>query len=241
MDATGWATNQGVRLEYLERRLEPNGALVPVLFIPGSLGAADAYRTELAALAPRHALAVSLRGRGRSDAPERGYTFADHVGDITAVVEQTGLDGFCLVAYSQSVPYAIAYAAQHPHWLAGLVLGDYPARAPALPAVWRDHALAAGRVPAHVAHSLQRESAEVSLWDRLPLIPCPVLVLRGGQPGALLSAENAARYARELPNAEVVTFEDAGHELWQPDAGRYLGTLQAFFTKLDAARGLQQT
>jgi len=232
----GWASNRGVRIHYLEGG-EAVPALVPVVFVPGMLGAAEEHRAEMVALAPRRCLAISLRGRGRSDAPDTGYGFEDHIGDIDAVVHAAELENCCLMGYSRSVPYAIAWAARHPGRLAGLILGDYPPHYPAVPAAWADRVLPvfSDRVAPKVMMALQRESAEVAVLDQLAEITCPVLVLRGGRPDARLSAGDAAVYCRHLPQAEVVVFEDAGHELWTPDAGRYHATLRTFLEGLDGA------
>ena len=45
---------------------------------------------EIAALAPRRCVAISLRGRGESDAPETGYSLAEQASDITAVGAAAG-------------------------------------------------------------------------------------------------------------------------------------------------------
>ncbi len=105
-------------------------ALVPVAFIPGFLGSAENYRREMDSLPERRCVAVSLRGRGLSDAPEAEYSFEDHVSDIEAFVDQVGLQGFCLCAYSVGVAYAIGFASSHPGLLAGLILADYSAHYP---------------------------------------------------------------------------------------------------------------
>ncbi|MHB8574727.1 MAG: hypothetical protein ACYDCQ_05285 [Dehalococcoidia bacterium] len=49
------------------------------------------------------------------------------------------------------------------------------------------------------------------------------------------SADDAKRYLQALPQAKAVTFDDAGHELWRPDAHRYLDVLRAFLDELDTA------
>jgi pimeloyl-ACP methyl ester carboxylesterase len=222
----GWAVCRGVRLHYLDSDPDAGPDLVPVLFVPGMLGTAETHAAELAAL-----------GRGRSDAPSAGYTFADHVDDIAAAVEHAGLTRCCLSAYSRGVPFAIAYADRHPDRVAGLILGDHPARYPAIPPVWVDRVLAAAgdRVDPRVLRALQQESADIGLWEEAARLTCPVLVLRGGQPDALLSAVEADQYRRSIPHVRVITFEDAGHQLWQPDQDRYIDALRSFVRELDPA------
>lgn len=234
-----WTQNGDVRLHYVASS-EADPTLVPLVFVPGGLGSAADYLQDFPEFAPRPCLAMSLRGQGRSDAPESGYAFADFVGDVAAVMAQTAetWDKVCLLGYSVAAPLAIEYTARHPERVAGLIIGDYPARYPQIPPEWIDRAmLILGRLSDRpIAEAIQRESAEVALWDRLPQITCPVLVLRGGQPGALLDAAAADRYRRLLPDARVVTFPDSGHALWEPDYQQFVTTVKTFLNGLDMAR-----
>ena len=230
-----WVANKGVRLHYLDCNPEVTG-FVPIVLVPGALASAEVYETEIAALVPRRCIAVTLRGRGQSDAPETGYSFEDHVSDIEAIISQLGLNRFCLMAYSMGVPFAIAYASHHSQSLAGLVIADYPASYPALGREWVEQTLSVvpPRARPHVIRALQRESAEVLLWDSLNRIECPVLILRGGRSDSLLTAEQAKMYRQRLRNVEVVVFEESGHELWKPDYDKFIGTIRGFLQQLDS-------
>lgn len=225
----GWARNGDVRLHYLEDGRRDSG-LTPLLYVPGMSGKAEDFGSEFAQFEPRCCVAVSLRGRGRSDAPAAGYRFDDHVADVAAVVEQAGLTRLCLMAFSTGVAYALGYAVRHPERLAGLVVLDYPARYPKVKPDWAERVLEHpewGWQP-HVVWGLQQESAEVLLWQDLQRLRCPALILRGGQPGSLLRPEEAELYQAHLPGAQVVVFPDAGHEVWEPDHGRFVSTVGAF-------------
>jgi pimeloyl-ACP methyl ester carboxylesterase len=232
-----WSDNNGVRLHHIQSDLPaPQG--LPLVFIPGGLGAADDYIMEFPRLAPRPCLALSLRGQGQSSAPDSGYTFADYLSDIETVLDQRKWRRFCLMGYSMAAPMAIEYTARHPDRAVGLIIGDYPARYPRLPEEWPQRAQMAfgGRVADHVLEAMQRESAEVDLWSRLADIPCPVLVLYGGQPGALLQAADVARYRASLAHPQIVEFPDADHQLWQPDYEKFMETIEAYLGQLDLAQ-----
>lgn len=231
-----WATNNGLRLHYLLGNA--GGPGVPLVFVPGGLGSADDYWQDLPEFAPRPVLAMSLRGQGQSDAPEHGYTLADYVSDVAAVLQACGLERPCLMAYSMAVPVAIAFAARCPEALSGLILGDYPAQASRLPPEWVDRAVAtlARLSDRHVMEAMQRESADVDLWDQLPAIGCPVLVLRGRLPGARLSAADAGRYQTLLPRGRILTFPNSDHALWEPDPNQFYTAIKTFMAQLDTAR-----
>ena len=203
--------------------------------------AAEDYRELSASLAPRRIVAVTFRGRGRSGAPATGYALEDHVGDLEAVVARARLDQFCLMGYSRGAAYAIAFALRHPDRLAGLILGDYPAHHSALPLQWPEYILAtthrgtpvAERMSEPAVRALQQEVRAVDFRDRLEAISCPVLVLRGGQEGSLLSAAEAEVYRRRLREVSIVILEDSGHELWEPNYASYVAAMTTFLAHLD--------
>jgi pimeloyl-ACP methyl ester carboxylesterase len=84
----------------------------------------------------------------------------------------------------------------------------------------------------HAVRAVVSESREVPLWDRLPGLRCPVLVLRGGRRGSIVTDEVAARWRESLPAAELATLPDAGHDLWGRDAEAYLAALLPFLERI---------
>lgn len=232
-----WTSSRGARIHYLDSADHADRHLVPVMIIPGAFGTAEDCRREMTALAPRRCVAISLRGRGQSDAPQAGYRFEDHVADLEAVAQHARLNGFCLMAYSQGVPMAIGYADRRLPSVAGLILGDYPAHYRALPADWPERVASASpeRVNLEVARAIQRESRDVLLWGSLSRITCSTLILRGGRPDSLLGEEDTAKYRQYLPSAQVVVLDTAGHRLWEPDYEKYIRAIWDFLVKLDVA------
>jgi len=230
-----WIDSGGIRLHCLENVPPKATARVPLLIIPGAFGMAEDYIEEMTRLASRPSLAVSLRGRGRSDVPERGFRLADHVSDITATVAQCGFERPALMGYAMGAAYAIAYAVEVPDTIAALIIGDYPARYRALSAKWIDGALESmgERARPEVARGLQRESAQVSLWEQLGSIRCPIAIVRGAKPGSMVTAEVAAKYLEYVPGAEFLTLERNGHELWKPDFESYIGAIGGFLSRID--------
>ena len=231
-----WVENGAVRLHCLGQ--ETDSALTPFLIVPGTFGLAEDYVQEMEALAPRRCLTVSLRGRGRSDAPMNGYRFEDHVADIAAAAPQLGDERFAMMGYSMGAAYALGFAAQQSARLAGVIVGDYPARYRALSPKWAERAVASmpERARPEVAQALQRESSEVLLWDSLGSLDCPVMILKGGQPGSMVTAEIAAMYLERLKEGEIVTLDQNAHELWRPDFESYIGAIRAFLERVDHAQ-----
>jgi pimeloyl-ACP methyl ester carboxylesterase len=231
--------NAGVRIHALDNGAA-GGALPPVVVVPGMGESADEYAWLLDALGDRRVVAVDVRGRGRSDAPEQGYRWEDHYGDIAAAVDTLGLDRPILVAFSRGSSYALGYALSAPGNVRGLVIGDYWARHVGLPEEFADRQLEVvlrgvpmrERMPEHAMRGVFRDSREVPLWDRLVELECPVLVIRAGRKSALVTDEIEAQWRAALPSVEIVLMENAGHDLWGRDPEAYLAVLRPFVTSV---------
>lgn len=69
-----------------------------------------------------------------------------------------------------------------------------------------------------------------NLWDELPKITMPVLIVRGGK-SVVLSAEAAEKMRAALPNAEVVVIEDAGHTVPEDTPDAFIEVVEAFLAR----------
>jgi pimeloyl-ACP methyl ester carboxylesterase len=237
----GWTDNGGVRIHYLEHRPADDGGRSPVVVVPGMGEGAREYAWLVEALADRHAVAVDVRGRGESDAPADGYTWEDHYGDVAAVVDAAAMDRPVVVGFSRGSSYALGYALAHPGRVRGIVMGDYFARHVGLPSqafdvLWNQtiRGVPMGeRMPEHAVRGVVDDSREVELWDRLPELTCPMLVLKAGRPSSILNEEQLERY-RAVPAAiQIVLLPDAGHDLWSRGPDAYLAVLQPWLDDID--------
>ncbi|WP_202125715.1 alpha/beta fold hydrolase [Actinomadura physcomitrii] len=230
--------NDGVRLHALDNGRVSDSP--PVVVIPGMGEYADEYAWMLDRLGDRRVVVADLRGRGRSDAPHTGYAWEDHIGDLRAVAEALELERPILVAISRGSSYALGYALRFPDRLSGLVVGDYSARHVGLPAEYAEQQLrmkvrgvpVAERMPEHAVRAVIAESREAPLWDRLVELRCPVLVLRGGRRGRVLTDELAEQWRTSLPSVEMATIAGAGHDLWSRDPDAYLAALLPFLDRI---------
>lgn len=234
MVADRWVSTKDVDLHCLIRSGDPR--LTPLVYVPGSLGSAQDFRDEMKSLASRTTIAVSPRGLGRSSQPSGGYSFLHRVTDLETLLDELGPESFCLMAYSLGVPVAIGYAARNPQRVKGLLLLDYPAHYPERPAAWLERSLPfaeARGIPGHVVRSIQEESGPADLWDELATLNRPVLLVKGGRSNAL-DSRDLERY-RELPQVSIEVFESSDHEIHKPDYDRFIGTVDSFLQRLDAA------
>jgi pimeloyl-ACP methyl ester carboxylesterase len=236
-----YTDNGGVRIHALDN--ERDGASVPALVVPGMGESADEFAWLLDALGDRRVLIVDVRGRGASDAPEQGYTWADHYGDLLAAMATAQLDRPVVIGFSRGSSYAFGAALHAPAPVRGLVINDYWARHVGLPVEALEGLMnqrnrgrtMAERMSPRVIERVILESEEIPLWDRLSELDCPLLVIRGGRKGSLVSDEIVAQYRAAYPEVQVARIPDQGHDLWSRDVPTYLATLEPFLGAIDAA------
>jgi pimeloyl-ACP methyl ester carboxylesterase len=203
----------------------------------------DEYAWMVDRLGDRRVVVADLRGRGRSDAPHAGYRWEDHIGDLRAVIESLELERPILVAFSRGSSYALGYALQFTNHVRGLVIGDYHARHVGLRAEFAERQLrleirgvpVAQRMPEHAVRGVVADSRDVPLWDRLTELRCPVLMIRGGRRGRVVTDELAEQWRASLPSVEMATIVGTGHDLWSRDPDAYLGILLPFLERIGPA------
>jgi pimeloyl-ACP methyl ester carboxylesterase len=101
------------------------GAGKQVLCVHGLTANCRCWDLIACALVPKHrVLALDLRGRGLSDKPPTGYSVNHHARDIHCLMEDLGLDRLMLMGHSLGAYISLAFAAQHPERVQGLVLID---------------------------------------------------------------------------------------------------------------------
>jgi pimeloyl-ACP methyl ester carboxylesterase len=241
-----YTDNGGVRIHALDN--ERDGTLVPVLVVPGMGESADEFDWLLDALGDRRVLIVDVRGRGGSDAPDAGYTWADHYGDLLAAMATAGLDRPVVIGFSRGSSYAFGAALHAPAPVRGVVINDYWARHVGLPPEALEGLknqrnrgrIMAERMSPRVIERVILESEEIPLWDRLAELECPLLVVRGGRKGSLVSDEIVAQYRAAYPDVQVALIPDQGHDLWSRDVPTYLATLEPFLAAIDAQSGTRR-
>jgi len=101
-----------------------------VVFLHSFGGSTQQWAAQLAHVRQtRRAIAIDLRGHGRSDARANGdYAVDSLASDVAAVADELDLQRFVLVGHSMGGAAASAYAGKHGDRLAGLVLVGTPGK-----------------------------------------------------------------------------------------------------------------
>ncbi|HEX2220822.1 MAG TPA: alpha/beta fold hydrolase [Gemmatimonadales bacterium] len=99
----------------------------PALLLLHSLGGnSDQWSAQLEHLREcRRAIALDLRGHGRSEPPPDGdHSIEAHARDVSAVIDALGVEQLALVGHSFGAGVALAYAGMEPSRVTHLVLAD---------------------------------------------------------------------------------------------------------------------
>jgi pimeloyl-ACP methyl ester carboxylesterase len=233
-----WTVRSGPRIRYLDNApVQPIG--LPVLFSPGLSDFADEYFEMLDFFSPRRVLVIEVRGRGRSEAPAAGYTVADHVADLNAVLEEEEIGRFHLMTFSRGTSWGLELAHDAPQRVASISIGDYRAVEVALPPEFAESQLRSrfrgklmsDRLSRHVLERLAADSTGRELWDELRSLPCPLLVAHAAGHRGILTDEFIARYREARPDVEVVAVPEAPHDLFHPDPLYYPKAVAEFIDR----------
>jgi len=101
------------------------GGRPPILALHGLASNARWWDLAAARLSPRwRVLAPDLRGHGRSDRPEAGYSFDEVTGDLVRLCESEGLDRMVIAGHSWGASVALCLAASLPEKVIGCVCVD---------------------------------------------------------------------------------------------------------------------
>jgi pimeloyl-ACP methyl ester carboxylesterase len=217
--------NGGVELEYL-LWAGTSSTLAPVLLVPGMAAPAGAWLEPpgfaelLSEGGTRSVMAVSLRGRGASACPERGWTPAHHQLDLVAVLQAEGVSRCHLVGHSVGGVYALGLAVMKPACVASVTMGDYPPGLPRYEQAWARQLEARPEKSFHpdFPRRIVAESEPMDYSAQLRHLQPPLLVLQGTRPGALLKPAHVLRFA-SARDVDVVQV-DADHDVFASDRAR---------------------
>ena len=118
---SGLATGVGVRLHYLDF----GGEGQPIVLLAGAGNSAWIYSDLGRELSRDHrVLALTRRGHGESDQPEKGYDVSTLSADVRAFIDEMKLERVVLVGHSLAGAELTDFATRHPGRVAALVYLD---------------------------------------------------------------------------------------------------------------------
>ncbi len=228
-----FVNNNGVSIHCLE--YHKNNAQTPLIFIPGATNSADDIAQDLDGVLTRYHIIISLRGRGKSQAPEKGYTLENQASDVVAVINYLQLTSCILFGHSVGVPIAIQAAVALVPKVTAIILGDY---APCYPAF--DKSWASRTKKAHpelndaLLNGLVADSEFINLVPSLKNLNLPVLLLKAGQKNSAFPVEAIPSFQNAITKGVVDIMTDRDHDLFSPSAHKLVERLEVFIEKISA-------
>jgi pimeloyl-ACP methyl ester carboxylesterase len=239
MFESGLAANQDVNIHYLDTLRVADHQLTPIIICPGLSEAAEEYEDLLAYLLPRRAIVLSFRGRGRSDTPRTKYDLADHVSDLSVVVQETGIKRFHLMGNSRGVSYALGFAQKNADQIVSLIVEDYPAEHKQMSPEWADQYINQYLIPTgrnkfirqQAVKGIQRDSTPIRMEAKLAL---PAMVIRGMLEDSLISEADLLHYKGMFTAVTVKEFADSGHAIREKERDKLYLSIKQFLDEQDA-------
>lgn len=114
-----------INLHYLEHG-SPNKPMLVLMH--GLTANAHCFNRMIRSLEDFHVISVDLRGRGKSDKPEKGYSMKDHADDILGLLNALESEQVFLGGHSFGALLSIYLAANYPERVKKIILIDAAAR-----------------------------------------------------------------------------------------------------------------
>lgn len=228
----------GNRIHYIDSHPKSDPSKPPILICPGLSETAEEYIGFLEDLLPRRGIALSFRGRGKSDSPIMGYDLDDHIIDIVGIVKHLSLENYHLFAHSRGVPYALGYAYKYSNKLKSIILQDYPPMHKQMPNGWAENYINNYLIPhqrsAYISEvavrGIQRDSKQIEFIDTFNK---PGLILRGLLKGTLINEEDILKYQKLIGYCEIIEFTESRHDIRNTERDKHLRVIQAFLDKIE--------
>jgi 2-succinyl-6-hydroxy-2,4-cyclohexadiene-1-carboxylate synthase len=116
-----------IALEEISLNCEEEGKGEAAVFLHGFTGSSRDWTKQIDAVKDRYrAVAIDLRGHGKSSAPakEEGYSIFHNSEDVFHILNKLGIERCCLVGHSMGGFSALQFILDHPEKVKGLVLVD---------------------------------------------------------------------------------------------------------------------
>lgn len=178
------------------------------------------------------AVLPGLRGHGDSDWPGE-YALTDTAADVVALLDALDLGPALLLGHSLGGVVALRVAWERPDLVERLILEDVapPAGGPRRPEPQRPDADLPFDWQAVLAVRRQVDDGVPELWDALPGITVPTLIVAGDS-GSHLDQDRLAAAAQRLPRGELVVVESS-HNVHRDRPETFVAAVLAWLDRCD--------
>jgi pimeloyl-ACP methyl ester carboxylesterase len=237
----GFANNQGVKIHYIDNEAKNTNA-TPLLICPGLSESAEDYVNLMSNINNRRCIALSFRGRGKSDSLSKGYTLDEHIKDIDSVIKELGLKNICIMGISRGVSYELGYATSNTSLLKGLIVDEYSPEHKKMPMGWAKECMDfynnncdSISITYETLKGIEEDSEQINFVEKLSNITCPALILKGQLEETLIDKEDLIKYISNLGSISIriEKFKNSGHDIQFGDFEALIKVLNEFLSSID--------
>jgi pimeloyl-ACP methyl ester carboxylesterase len=215
--ANHFIDNHGVRIHAIE--FNASDERTPLVIVPGMINSADEVAASISTHLTWRTIILSVRGRGKSDSPEKGWSIEDQASDVAAVIGHFAHADVILFGHSVGASIGARSIPMLSAKVRAFIVGDYAPVYPPFTDVWRQRVLEVeDRQISDTALTGIIESPQRTLVaEYLEPLGSSVYILKGELQDSLLQPEHLDRLKTVLPLAQIEILHGCGHEFLSED------------------------
>jgi len=223
--------NNGVKIHAIEFNPSVDG--IPLVMVPGMGNAAEEIAETVGELLTRHTIALSLRGRGKSDSPVEGWRLEDQASDIVAVVKHFGFLQIALFGHSTGGSIAARALPMIPAEVVAYIIGDFPLKYPPYGEKWRQRVkeqMAFLPITDVALKGIVRDAEYTDVFDYLKAVSSNLMAITGDPEKSLLKPDDIARLEQMFPLIKIERLDGCSHEFLSDAPVRSVEVIERFIT-----------
>jgi pimeloyl-ACP methyl ester carboxylesterase len=222
--------NNSVKIHAIE--FNPSSEEIPLVMVPGMGNAAEEIAETVGPLLTRRTIALSLRGRGKSDSPSVGWRLEDQASDIAAAINHFAFPKISLFGHSTGGSIAARALPMISAEVVAFIIGDFPPVYPKYSEQWRERVRQKSALPiTDVALAGIVAAAEYTdVSDYLEMVSSKLCAITGDPDTSLLKAEHILKLEQKFPLIRIERLDGCSHEFLSDDPARSMGTIERFIS-----------
>jgi pimeloyl-ACP methyl ester carboxylesterase len=228
--------NRGVKIHALE--FNADDTRTTLIMVPGMINSAEEIATEIADHISRRTIILSVRGRGKSDSPVKGWSLEDQASDVAAVVRHFTLTDVILFGHSVGASIGARSIPMFSASVRAFMVGDYAPVYPPFTEVWRQRVLEVEdrQISDTALAGIIEDPQRILVVEYIEPLGSKVCVFKGEFPDSLLQPEHLDRLRSMLPQARIEILSGCGHDFLADDPKQAMTLIEQISARAENGR-----
>jgi 3-oxoadipate enol-lactonase len=229
------------RINGIDIYYEAAGNGHPFVFVHGGHLESSSWRPQVAHFSKRYQVVTyDIRGHGRSEVPEEGYSMADCVEDLHQLLDHLAVEQAYLTGLSMGGYIALSFTLAHPERVSALILaGTNSGPVTGKLRMWGEERAARMRKKAtdsarKFVRAHEATLARADLTGRLPEIRKPTLIIVGERDNITPRGISEVML-REIAGSRIVVIPDCGHSCHEEQPDTFNSIVTEFLDGVESA------